>query len=206
MYATFLDPSDDPVRFPFLTYDNVLAWRGLKEAAAVYRRLEWKGEASARRMAEELERAIWAQCVVTGPRGSMFAWAVDGRGESQLYDDPPGSLLLLPHYGFCAPDHPAYVATAQWVRSTDNPWYVQGRFAAPVSAHSPDPWPMAIVNDLLCGRLEGLDWLGRAEMDGLLACETVDRESGVVKTGAAFATFAGLLAAALLRHRDRWPA
>lgn len=39
--------------------------------------------------------------------------------------------------------------------------------------------------------------LRQAQMDGGLACETVDPETGVVKTGAAFATFAGFLAYAL---------
>lgn len=206
LYATFLDPSDDPVAHPFLTYDNVLAWRGLRDVAEVCRRLERDEEvAEALRMAEELERAIWRHCVVDGPHGPMFAWAVDGEGAFQLYDNPPGSLLLLPYYGFCASDHPVHVNTAAWVHSEANPWYFPGRFAAPASAHSPDPWPMAIVNNLLLGRTDGLEWLARAEMDGGLACETVDQGTGRVKSGGAFATFAGLLAAALLQHRQSWP-
>ena len=32
----------------------------------------------------------------------MFAWAVDGAGRFQLYDNPPGSLQLLAFYGFCS--------------------------------------------------------------------------------------------------------
>lgn len=205
LYSTFLDPSDDPVRYPYLTYDNVLAWRGLLDVAEFLRQLDRPSEETrAREMAAALQEAIWRQCVVEGPGGPMFAWAVDGEGRHELYDNPGGSLLLLPHYGFCPADHPTYLNTAAWIRSPQNPWFISGRFAAAASVHSPDPWPMAVVNDLLLGRSEGLAWLAGAEMDGRLACETVDRETGRVRSGGGFATFAGLLAAALHRHRDRW--
>lgn len=206
LFRTFLDPSDDPVQHPYLTYDNVLAWRGLLDATDVFDRLEREDEAQqARTTARKLEAAIWRHCAVEGPPGPMFAWAVDDHGGFELYDDPPGSLILLPYYGFCRPDHPTYVNTTAWVRSPANPWYVNGRFAAPASAHAPDPWPMAIANDLLVDRAEGLAWLDAAEMDGGIACETVGAQTGKVKTGAAFATFAGVLAAALAQHRTRWP-
>lgn len=207
LYETFLDPSDDPVTYPYLTYDNVVAWRALRDLAEIWQHHGRHQEvASARTMASDLEHAIWRHCVVEteGSSTSMFAWAVDGRGAFQLYDDPPGSLLLLPYYGFCSSDHPAYLTTARRVRSLSNPWFFGGRFAAPGSAHSPDPWPMAVVNDLLVDRVEALEWLRQAEMDGGLACESVDAQTGRVKTGGAFATFAGLLAAALARHRGRW--
>ncbi|MDQ7820958.1 MAG: glycoside hydrolase family 125 protein [Armatimonadota bacterium] len=205
LHATFLDPSDDPVVYPYLTYDNVLAWRGLLDAAQMCERLGWREQAaSARRAADDLQRAVRAHCIVPGPDGPMFAWAVDGQGGYQLYDNPPGSLVLLAHHGFCAPDDPVYAATVAWIRSPANPWYVAGTFGSPASAHSPDPWPMAAANDLLAGRADALQWLREAEMDGGIACETVDARTGRVKTGAAFATCAGLLAAALALHRDRW--
>jgi len=205
LYETFLDPSDDPVRHPYLTYDNVLAWRGLLDVAGIFARMERDDDAGAARSnAAALEEAVRMHCVVRGPTGPMYAWAVDGQGAFQLYDDPPGSLLLLPYYGFCRADDPAYVNTVQWIHSSANPWYVSGRFPSPVSAHAPDPWPMAVVNGLLAGRSEGLQWLRDAEMDGGIACETVEAGTGRVKTGGAFATFAGLLAAALARGRSQW--
>ncbi len=205
LYETFLDPSDDPVRFPYLTYDNVLAWRGLVDCVELCEAMGWQeGADVARAQAHALEHAIWSRCVVPGPRGPMFAWSVDGEGRFELYDDPPGSLVLLPYYGFCAPDDPVYVRTVAWIRSSENPWFVPGRFGAPGSAHAPDPWPMAVANDLLVGRVEALEWIARAGMDGGLACETVDPTTGHVKTGAAFATCAGWLAAALWWYRDRW--
>jgi len=36
---TFLDPSDDPVEFPFLTYSNVLLWKAWMIASSVFKRL-----------------------------------------------------------------------------------------------------------------------------------------------------------------------
>ncbi len=218
LLETFLDPSDDPVLYPFLTYDNVLAWRGLVETAEALERLAGLGRKRAGRqpgrfaestarlrdtaerargLAAELARCIWELCVVDGPNGAMFAWAVDGKGAFQLYDTPPGSLLLLPYYEFCAAEHPVYANTASWIRSAANPAFASGRFGAAGSMHSPGPWPMAAANDLLTGRREALQFLCAAPMDGGIACESVDPSTGRVKTGAAFATCAGLLAHAL---------
>ena len=112
LYATFLDPSDDPVRFPFLIYNNALLERsfdflgGAGAAATGGRQEEFKGRALA------LRKAIYRHGIAEGPCGPMFAWAVDGRGQFQLYDNPPGSLLLLAHYGFCSPKDPVFKNTA----------------------------------------------------------------------------------------------
>ncbi|MHB1393877.1 MAG: hypothetical protein ACYCYE_12550 [Clostridia bacterium] len=39
LYSTFLMPSDDPSEYPFLTIDNVILWRGLKNLLKVYQRM-----------------------------------------------------------------------------------------------------------------------------------------------------------------------
>ncbi|MEW6047475.1 MAG: hypothetical protein AB1609_13500, partial [Bacillota bacterium] len=46
LYRTFLDPSDDPPPYPYLTYDNALLWRGLVELGRVYRRVGMLHEAA----------------------------------------------------------------------------------------------------------------------------------------------------------------
>ena len=61
------------------------------------------------RRAEAVRRAIYENCVFDG----MFAWSVDLQGGHDVYDEPPGSLLLLPYYGFCAADDPLYLKTAE---------------------------------------------------------------------------------------------
>ncbi|NLG84408.1 MAG: glycoside hydrolase family 125 protein [Firmicutes bacterium] len=187
---TFLDPSDDPVRLPFLTYNNVLVRKAWLVAADVLERIAADGDDQAghvlrqqayklREAAEALGEAIRRYCVVDGPFGPMYAWAVgvtphepsgvEGETEAvraveanasyrglrrtgaELYDDPPGSLELLGHYGYCRDGDGASILanTRRWIHSDHNPYFLEGRFAAPGSAHSPHPWPIAMANSIL---------------------------------------------------------
>lgn len=217
LYPTFLDPSDDPPPLPYLTYDNALLWRGVVELDPLLRRLGLAAQSGwAERTARRLRDAILATCVVEGPLGPMFAWAVDAKGSHVLYDNPPGSLQLLGELGIVAPDDPVLLRTIEWIHSPHNPHYYQGRFAAPGSAHAPRPWPMAAACALLAGeRARGaldpaiqdraLALLRDAPMDGELVCESVDAQTGRVASGAAFATGAGFVAWALWEagHRGR---
>ena len=324
---TSLDPSDDQVRLPFLTYDNVLVRKAWQVAADVLDRLAQTGahaspgvglvagadgidcadvdadvdaDAGAdgdgdpssydrctggnlrkqacrlRDAAEALGEAIRRYCVVDGPFGPMYAWSVglapgwadadagvepvaapgetgsaraeigchgtpaagpdgahegagegkdddeekgEGRGlqrtEVELYDNPPGSLELLGYYGYCRDRDGASILanTRRWIRSRHNPYFVEGRFAAPGSAHSPHPWPMAVANSILAeaaardaiGRCDlgvvksAVELLTSAPMDFGVACESIDAETGMAKTGAAFASAAGFLGYSLWR-------
>lgn len=257
---TFLDPSDDPVRLPFLTYNNVLVKRGWLVAADVLERLSvdssnrWASDdlrrqaRELREAAEALSEAIRRYCVVDGPFGPMYAWAVDigpreacgndgrddegggaaeaarangsyrglCRTEVELYDDPPGSLELLGHYDRCCRDgeEASILAnTRRWIHSRHNPYFVEGRFAGPGSAHSPNPWPIVAASAILAEAAacdasglcdlalvkRAIRLLTSAPMDSGLACESIDPETGAARTGAAFASGAGFLAYSLWR-------
>ncbi|HOP68818.1 MAG: glycoside hydrolase family 125 protein [Dethiobacteria bacterium] len=204
LYSTFLDPSDDPVPYPFLIYDNALLQRAFAYLAGLQQQKRWQHPLDFREAAERLYRAIRRHGTVEGPLGPMFAWAVDGRGGYRLYDNPPGSLQLLPHYGFCSPEDPVYRNTVAWIRSDHNPYFHRGvPFSETGSLHCRNPWPLAAANDLLALNRGGLSFLARAPMDNGFCCETVDPHSGKASTGAAFASGAGFLAYALWqRGRD----
>ncbi len=188
LFDTFLLPSDDPAVYPFVLYDNVLAWRALR----------FMGNAAA---AEQVRAAIYRHFVVEGPFGPQFAWATDLQGHHQLYDEPPGSLTLLHAYGFCPPDDPVYQHTVAWVHSPYNPHYFPGEFAAAGSPHARHPWILALANDLLAPdpglKRKAAQAIARAAMDNGLACESIDAATGLVATGEAFATCAGFLASAI---------
>lgn len=202
LYKTFLSPTDDPVTHPYLTYNNAMVWRALRALALIKRRRgDSLGEWRANQQAAQLRETVRKHCVVEGPYGPMFAWALDDNRRAQLLDQPPGSLQLLAYYGFCEPDDPVYVNTVNWIHSEHNPDYCRGSFAAPGCEHAPYPWPMAAAYDLLVGPEpeRGLRFFSRVTMDNDIACETVDEETGIVKTGAGFATAAGLIGYALYR-------
>ena len=199
LFSTFLDPSDDPVKYPFLIYNNALAQRGLDFLAELQEKKMIALSGKFRGMAEVLKETIYRLGVVKGPLGPMFAWSVDGRGNYELYDNPPGSLQLLAHYGFCRKEDSIYVNTVKWVNSLHNPYFCEGGEVkgGAASRHAANPWPLSGVNDLLSLNLWKGSFFKTASMDNGFFCETVDPLSGKASTGLAFASASGFLAYAL---------
>lgn len=191
LYETFLQPTDDERVYPYITYDSVLVWRALRALGRLFERPELTERA------ERVRRAIYDNCIFDG----AFAWSVDLAGGHDVYDEPPGSLLLLPYYGFCAWDDPVYLKTAEMIRSPDYTYSFAGCEIAEIGCpHAPHPWLLSIGNSLLCGRSgEALEHLRRTRLDNGIACESVDEHTGECTTGEAFATCAGFICHALRR-------
>ena len=172
-----------------MCFSNVLAWRILLDLGSLYDRIrdmDRVDEAVA--ISNKLRAAIQKHFVVKGPLGDMFARSVDLSGNSELGDDPQGSLKLLAYLGFCSPDDGLYRNTVAWIDSEHNPY--QGRAAAGAGVSIPD-----VINDLLSGHSsEALDFLRRAELDDGIACEWVDPTKGNAIAGKANAACAGYLA------------
>ncbi len=207
LYRTFLDPSDDPVKYPYLTYDNVLLWKALTLLAEIAHATGDEAAATRRAcMARDTRAAVLDHLVADGPFGPMFVWSADLEGQFELYDDPPGSLLLLPHYDFTRCDDPVFANTVRFVMSEHNPYRVaRGRYPGVGCAHAARPWPMQACNMLMAGGHEpelldeSLKLISQAPLDGGLACESIYETTGKVATGGAFATFAGYLSTALAK-------
>lgn len=194
--STFLISSDDPAHHPYVTYANALLSLSYRCLGEVLGRPEYEQEAS------RIRSAIYERLVVQGPFGPQFCWSADLAGGYILYDEPPGSLELLTHYGFTTAADPVYANTVAWIYSSHNPFYQpSGRYATPTCPHVSHPWVLSLANGLLAGR-ELLAMVAQAPMDAGFACETIDRETGVVRTGAGFATGAGFLAYAIDQALD----
>lgn len=196
LYRTFLQPTDDPIVHPYLTYNNVLVWKTLTICAS----LDMDREEEFLVMAKETERAIWTQMITKSSDGKdMFAWATDLAGNFLMYDEPPGSLQLLAYYGFCPLDHPVIQETINEIRSPKNEHAFRGEpFEELGCNHAEHPWVLGICNSLLSGREEkAVDILLRAPLDNGIACESFHEKTGYATTGDHFATCAGFLAFAL---------
>lgn len=198
LYGTFLDPSDDPVSYPYLIYNNVLAWCALQFMGSLQENKLWESEHNCALLANSLYQAINTHGIVSGPNGPIYAWAVDAQGNYQLYDNPPGSLQLLAHYGFCRKSDLVYQNTVRWIRSEHNPcFYTDAPFKEASSHHARKPWPIGAANDLLALNEGAESFLSQITMDNSFMCETVDHQTGQASTGLAFASAAGFLAYAL---------
>lgn len=201
LYATFLMPTDDMHRYPYLTYNNVLVWRTFRILSGLFTKLAVpeKGDLLEKR-AEAVRQAIWQHCVKEIEGTDKFVWSTDLNGHFDFYDEPPGSLTLLAHHGFCADDEPIFRNTLEHLYSPAFAHYFgDSEFAELGCTHANHPWVLAICNSLLNGRYErAVDMLKRTSMDNFIACESIHEETGEWATGAHFATCAGFLVYALL--------
>ncbi len=195
LYSTFLQPTDDPHTHPYLTYCNALvckALRGLASLSPSYAYLDGYADAT--------ESAIWQYCVQKHTDGPVFAWSVDLNGHYDIYDEPPGSLLLLPWLGFCSADSSVYRNTVKHILSPQYQYSFAGTpFGAIGCTHAPHPWLLSFANYLLSRQqtVQVLYQLAQMPMDNGIVCESVDEYSGKCTTGAAFATCAGFVCCAL---------
>ena len=193
LYETFLQPTDDVCVYPYLTYDNVLVWRILTDLGARLNRADLFAQA------EKVKEAILTHMVMERDGKRFFCWSADLNGKYDIYDEPPGSLLLLTYLGFCKVDDPAYLQTCAMIRDPKYPYSFAGKPIAEIGcAHAPHPWVLSIANSLLCGhKATAREHLLRTDMDNGIACESVHEETGECTSGEAFATCAGFLAYAL---------
>lgn len=193
LYETFLQPTDDTHVYPYLTYDNVLVWRVLIDLSKRLSRPDLLTQA------ERVRDAILYHFIRERDGKRFFCWSADLDGQYDVYDEPPGSLLLLPYYGFCEANDPVYLNTSAMIRNPGYRYSFAGKPIAEIGcAHAPHPWVLSIANSLLCGyKATAKEHLLRTEMDNGIACESVHEETGECTTGEAFATCAGFLAYAL---------
>ncbi|MDD3213200.1 MAG: glycoside hydrolase family 125 protein [Eubacteriales bacterium] len=201
LYETFLQPTDDLRNYPYLTYDNALVWRAYRALATLLSRPELAARA------EAVRSAVYGHCVKEKDGRRFFAWSVDLQGKYDIYDEPPGSLQLLPFYGFCDETDPVWQATVAMIRDEEYEFSFAGAPIAEIGCrHAPHPWVLSICNSLLCGhKQEALEHLRRTRLDNGVACESVNEQTGVCETGEAFATCAGFLAYALMRSMEQQP-
>lgn len=193
LYETFLQPTDDMHNYPYLTYDNVLVCCVLQALAELLNRPRLRNEADLTR------QAIYAHCVKAKDGKPFFAWSVDENGHYDIYDEPPGSLQLLPFYGFCSETDEVWQNTVSIIRDESYALSFAGQPIAEIGCkHAPHPWVLSICNSLLSGHKEtALEHLRRTRLDNGVACESIHEQTGECTTGEAFATCAGFLSYAL---------
>jgi len=127
----FLFPSkmlwDGPSRGDYHTGSNVLAWVAFDGMARVAREAcgesELADEWSA--IAADVKRDILRYCVGEGSLGRQFYEGANRDGTYVVgHDGEEAFTTLMPFFGFCEADDPAYVNHARLALSRENPLYV----------------------------------------------------------------------------------
>jgi len=204
LYSTLQDSQDEFQKLPFITYDNVLAWRAMLDLATLFQRL--KDFARANEMtqrAASLRSSIMKYCVSSaapGGAGPIFVCATDGH--SHVFADvPPSSLMKLPSLGFVSENDPVFVRTYDWLHSKNYKFsYADKLYGLPGSYRLPftTSWSVADHLTLARGREQALKILRASSWDGGIITEGVEPATAVMDSqGRAFATAAGYVAHAI---------
>lgn len=231
LFNTFLNSTDDVPPYSVVTYHNVMAWRFFFDLAFLDEKLSAESTRSVenRNMALRLRRDIYAHCVREVNGKHIFAYSVpidnepmrfdpltsdedsQKRVAGSVYDDPMGSLITLPYWGFCKYYDPVYENTVKAVLSDANLCSSRGaRFEYPGAYHAKSilgPFVASIANQLLVriNQQQIRDTLENLHMDDGLACESIDASTGKVATGYGMASMAGFWAYAMYRGLAKVP-
>ncbi len=194
LFSTELNSSDDPVKYQYVTYSNVRLWKSIVDLSA---EMDGKERDILLQLADDLMEAIQTELVDRS--ANMYCYSSDLKGNFEMYDDPTGSLLLLPFLGFSGYDDTTYRNTVDWILSGRNSFRFDGKYGGNGNRHVKHPWAHYFASLLLAGRREGLTVLSSGIINSL-ACETIDEDNGKPLTGIHFPGAAGFLAQALLKY------
>lgn len=199
--ATEVLAGGDPADYPYSAWDNALLWRLCRvidrwlhvEAGAPRPRLL--------RVAGELEAAFWKRFATDVEGLTAIAGSSDLKGRAAVYDDPAGSLRLIPYMGLCGTDDPIWSNTMELLHSGSYPLYLQ-RHALPGFASRSRPREArfsVLCADLLTPwRSRALETLRSLDLPAGVACAAWDPDDGRASSGRYAASEAGFLVWALL--------
>lgn len=225
LFRTFLSSTDDVPPYSVVTYMNVLAWRFFFDLAYLDEKVYVAGARSNenRNCALRLRREIYTHCIRNIGGHDVFVYAVPVDGEvihydplnpdrqtqeqlaTGLYDDPMGSLVTLPYWGFCKYFDPVYEDTMRLFLSKSYPLSNTGERYEFCSAYHDrkisGPFVASLANQLLVrvNQQKIHDLLSEMPLDNGLACESINAKTGAAETGQGMASMAGFWAYAIYR-------
>jgi hypothetical protein len=175
LVATEETPGDDPLIQPFHFSSHVLLWHLL--------------DAFDHPAAVEVHEATLRHFTSEG----RFAYAVagpEGAGARHYHDANDLPTVFAPGWRFCAAEDPRWRATIDFAWSPANEAYFAGPLGGLGSVHTPHPWPLGDLQEIVVARVmkdpdrerRAKERLERVETwDGMLP-EAYDETSGAVSS------------------------
>ena len=149
-------PSDDACKFGYLIPANMFAVVVLRYMEEIL--LKFYADVMLReevvKLRNDIENGIELYGKVLHPRfGMVYAYETDGYGNYNLMDDANvPSLLSIPYIGYLGKDDSIYQNTRNFVLSSDNPYFFNGKYAKGIgSPHTPPDyiWPISLTVEAL---------------------------------------------------------
>jgi uncharacterized protein len=190
-------PSGEPADHEFQSYGNVLAWAYASALPRIRRAHPDEPPARFDGAGPEIAAAIWQRCTADIDGSPVLGYSSDLEGGVAIYDDPDGSLALLPHLGFCGADDPIWADTMELLRSPRYPlWIHNVPFPGLAGRSAPGVPRMAgLCAELLGPRAAAaLDVIRRLPLHGGIAAEAYDAHTGEPAAAPFAAAHAALLA------------
>lgn len=145
-------PSDDACVFAFPIAANAMAAKCLADVSALLKAVKPESPlvASTAALSKEIGEAVQKFGIHRHiDFGDIYAFEVDAYGSTLFMDDANvPSLLALPYLGFCDTKDPVYRRTRDYVLSSHNPFYADGKAGRGIGGPHVGPgwiWPMAIT-------------------------------------------------------------
>ncbi len=167
LFPTDETPADDPLTLPYHLSSHMLMWR-------TFRRLAEAGmNGGLASLAEDIRGDIKTYFIAEHDGRPLYAYATDGKGTFRFYHDANDiPMVLAPAWGFVSADDPVWRATVDFAFSAAN---VGGFYTSGLgSVHTPAPWPLGDVQDLIVARTLGDEDRVRRAWDRLHAAARWD--------------------------------
>jgi hypothetical protein len=199
--ATDSLPGGEPADYPYCAWDNALLWRLARVIDRFLRVAPGGPKPRFARADAELEAAFWQKFTTEVEGLSVIAYSIDLRGSAAIYDDPAGTLRLLPFIGLCGADDPIWTNTMELLHSAAYPLHLRrGPHPGFADRNRPGDATFSVLcSDLLCPwRAKALETLRTLRLPGGVACTSWNPETGEVSAGPYAAALAGYLVWAVL--------
>ncbi|MDP1719425.1 MAG: glycoside hydrolase family 125 protein [Candidatus Nanopelagicaceae bacterium] len=160
MIASAFRPSDDACELPFNIPANLFALEVLSEIQRVLIELDLDDfDEQIDCLVSDISKGLAEFATVDHSTfGTIFAYEVDGLGNSILMDDANApSLLSLPHLEAVDRNNSIYQATRSFVLSPGNPFFYQGATGSGIgSPHTGENqiWPISLIFQALTSQNE----------------------------------------------------
>ena len=138
LIATAETPADDPIEAPYHFSSHILLWRVLRDLIPN----------EARRLRDATLKHFAS--------GDIFAYAVRGAkgdGAVRYHDANDLPTVFAPGWRFCRATDPRWRATIDFAWSKENRAMFEGPLGGLGSVHTPHPWPLGDLQDLVLGRV-----------------------------------------------------
>ncbi len=156
LFPTSETPADDKVDLSYHFSSNILVWRLFKRLALLEALPNYTPD-QLLKMAEQVRNDLYRYMLGEFEGHRLFAYLTDLHGNYRFYHDANDwPTIFAPLWGFCRQEDLTWQNTLSFAFSPANQGgYYAGPYGGLGSVHTPHPWPLGELQELLVANLRG---------------------------------------------------